>query len=55
MEYAVYEAKTKLSELLDLAEIGLEVVICRRGKPTAKLVPVNPIPPQRSEGEKSHG
>lgn len=35
-----FEAKTKLSELLDLVERGEEVVITRRGAPVARLVPV---------------
>ena len=39
-EIGAFEAKNKLSELLDRAERGEEVVITRRGKPVAKLVPV---------------
>ena len=35
----IYEAKSKLSELVERAESGQEVVITRRGKPVAKLVP----------------
>ena len=34
-----YEAKVKLSELLDKVEHGEQVVITRRGKPIARLVP----------------
>jgi len=34
----VYEAKTHLSKLLDLAASGEEVVIARAGRPLAKLV-----------------
>jgi prevent-host-death family protein len=41
-EIGTFEAKNKLSELLDRVERGEEVVITRRGKPTAKLVPINP-------------
>lgn len=37
-----FEAKTKLSELLDAVERGEEVVITRRGQPVAKLTPVQP-------------
>ena len=33
----IYEAKSKLSELVERAESGREVVITRRGKPVAKL------------------
>jgi len=36
----IYEAKSKLSQLVERAESGREVVITRRGKPVAKLVPV---------------
>ncbi len=35
----IYEAKSKLSELIERVESGREVVITRRGKPVAKLVP----------------
>ncbi|MDR4496287.1 MAG: type II toxin-antitoxin system prevent-host-death family antitoxin [Nitrospirales bacterium] len=35
----VYEAKTHLSQLLDLAASGEEVVIARAGRPLAKLIP----------------
>ena len=40
-EIGAFEAKNKLSELLDRAEHGEEVVITRRGKPVARLVPMN--------------
>ena len=38
-EIGAFEAKNKLSELLDLAEHGEEIVITRHGRPVAKLVP----------------
>jgi prevent-host-death family protein len=38
-EVGLFEAKNKLSELVDRAERGEEVVITRRGKAVAKLVP----------------
>ncbi len=38
MKVNVYEAKTKLSELLQRAARGEEIVIARAGKPIAKLV-----------------
>ena len=41
-EIGAFESKNKLSELLDRAERGEEVVITRRGKPVAKLVPMQP-------------
>jgi prevent-host-death family protein len=40
-EIGAFEAKNKLSELLDRVEGGEEVVITRRGQPVAKLVPVH--------------
>jgi prevent-host-death family protein len=33
----IYEAKTKLSKLVDLASSGTDVVIARAGKPVARL------------------
>lgn len=38
-EVAVYEAKTRLSELLSAVEAGEQVTITRRGHPIARLVP----------------
>ncbi len=35
-----FAAKTHLSELLDRVEQGEEILITRRGKPIAKLTPV---------------
>ncbi len=39
-EVGLFEAKNKLSELVDRAERGEEVVITRRGKPVARIVPM---------------
>ncbi len=39
-----FEAKTHLSELLDLAALGERVTITRRGKPVAMLVPLTEDP-----------
>jgi prevent-host-death family protein len=36
---ALYDAKTRLSELVDLAAAGREFVIGKSGKPLARLVP----------------
>jgi prevent-host-death family protein len=33
----IYEAKTKLSKLVDLAAAGQEIIIARAGKPVARL------------------
>ena len=38
-EVGSFEAKNKFSALLDRAEHGEEIVITRRGRPVAKLVP----------------
>jgi prevent-host-death family protein len=35
-----FEAKTKLSELLDMVERGEEITITRHGEPIARLVPM---------------
>lgn len=35
----VYQAKSRLSELIDRAIAGEEVVIARNGRPVARLVP----------------
>ena len=35
-----YEAKTRLSELLEQVEAGQEITITKHGSPVAKLVPV---------------
>ncbi len=49
MNVAVYEAKSKLSELLDKVCAGKEGVITRHGEPIARLVPVNaPAAPDRA-------
>jgi prevent-host-death family protein len=45
----IAEAKAKLSELLDRALAGEEIVIARAGKPLARLVPVTP-PTRRKPG-----
>lgn len=34
----IYEAKTKLSQLVDRAEAGEEIIIARRGRPAARLI-----------------
>ncbi|MGE4073825.1 MAG: type II toxin-antitoxin system Phd/YefM family antitoxin [Lysobacterales bacterium] len=43
-----FEAKTKLSELLDAVERGEEIIITRRGQPIARLVGMN-----QSDGARS--
>lgn len=41
---AVYDAKTRLSELLDAVQAGEEVTITRRGVPVARLVAAHAKP-----------
>jgi prevent-host-death family protein len=36
----MHEAKTNLSQLVERAEAGEDIVIARNGKPVARLVPV---------------
>ena len=36
----LYEAKTRLSSLVDQAAAGAEIVIAKNGRPLAKLVPI---------------
>lgn len=36
----MHEAKTKLSQLVERAEAGEDIVIARRGKPVVRLTPV---------------
>jgi prevent-host-death family protein len=38
-EIGAFDAKNKLSALLDKVERGAEIIITRRGRPVAKLVP----------------
>jgi prevent-host-death family protein len=39
LSVGAYDAKTRLSELLDRVERGEQIVITRHGKPVARLVP----------------
>jgi len=48
-ELAVYEAKTRLSELLTEVERGEQFVITRRGVAVARLVSVAPVASRRSQ------
>ena len=42
MEIGMHEAKTRLSQLVEQALHGGEVIITRRGKPAVRLTPVLP-------------
>lgn len=41
-EFGIFEAKNKLSALIDWVEKGEEIVITRRGKAVARLIPDTP-------------
>lgn len=42
-QVGMHEAKTKLSQLVERAESGEEIVIARNGKPVVRLVPVGAV------------
>jgi prevent-host-death family protein len=46
----IYEAKTRLSELVDRAESGEEIVIAKAGHPVARLVPLRAVSEGRVPG-----
>ena len=43
MNIGIYDAKSRLSDLIDKVRAGKEVVITRHGEPVAKLVPMSPV------------
>jgi prevent-host-death family protein len=47
----LYEAKTRLSKLVDEAAAGEEIVIAKNGKPLAALVPAERVQRQRKFGQ----
>ncbi len=46
----LYQAKTMLSELVDRAAAGEEILIAKAGRPLAKLVPLGAAPRRRAPG-----
>ncbi len=46
----IYDAKSRLSQLIGRVENGETVVISRYGRPVAQLVPFTPIRPDRLPG-----
>jgi prevent-host-death family protein len=44
----IYEAKSRLSALIEKAQAGEEVVIARSGKPVARLAPIARVAGTRS-------
>ena len=50
----LYEAKTRLSALVDEAAAGAEIIIAKNGRPMAKLVPLRAVArrrPGRAKGK----
>lgn len=46
----IYEAKTRLSELVERASGGEEIVIAKAGRPMARLVPIVAASQKRTPG-----
>lgn len=46
MTLNLYEAKTQLSQLVEKAAAGEEVIIAKAGRPMVKMVPVEPEKPK---------
>jgi prevent-host-death family protein len=46
----IYDAKTRLSQLVERAEAGEEIIIARGGRPAARLVPFRAAAVQRKPG-----
>ncbi|MFM9882665.1 MAG: type II toxin-antitoxin system Phd/YefM family antitoxin [Burkholderiales bacterium] len=51
-QVAIYDAKTRLSELLAAVEQGEQITITRRGQPVAKLVAVGPVRREASQRQR---
>lgn len=47
----IYDAKTHLSDLVDRAGAGEEIVIAKAGVPTARLVPLRAVHEGRAPGQ----
>jgi prevent-host-death family protein len=54
-QFNIVEAKAKLSELLDRALAGEEIVIARAGEPLARLTPVKTKRPRKPGAWKGWG
>jgi prevent-host-death family protein len=47
----LYDAKTRLSELVELAAEGEEIIIAKAGKPRARLMPLSESTKLRKPGD----
>jgi prevent-host-death family protein len=55
MEINIKKARTCFSELIERAERGEQIVVTRRGKPAARIVPSGPtVPPGRLPDLSAH-
>jgi prevent-host-death family protein len=48
----IYEAKTRLSALVEEAAAGAEIIIAKNGRPRAKLVPIRDAARRKPGGAK---
>ncbi len=46
----VHEAKTRFSQLLELAHTGQEIILAKAGKPYARMLPLQAPTPTRQAG-----
>ncbi|HTZ60801.1 MAG TPA: type II toxin-antitoxin system prevent-host-death family antitoxin [Acidobacteriaceae bacterium] len=53
IEIASFEARDKFSRLLDRVQLGEEIIITRRGKAVAKIVPEGSAPVEVLAGDVS--
>jgi prevent-host-death family protein len=49
-QFNMHEAKSNLSKLIERVEAGEEIIICRAGRPTAKLVALTGVVRRTSRG-----
>jgi prevent-host-death family protein len=49
----VHDAKTRFSQLIELAHAGQEIIVAKAGKPYARLVPLAPEAAVRKPGRLS--
>jgi prevent-host-death family protein len=54
-QFNMHDAKTRLSELVQMAERGEEVIIARNGKPAVRMVEIVPEVVTESEPKKTRG
>jgi prevent-host-death family protein len=50
MQINIAQAKARLSELVQKAMLGEEVIIAKDNRPLLRLVPIDPVPSSRKPG-----